>query len=188
MTFFVEPTPPQLALPPTPERQPAVYWRPNAEFIEELANFLRNKRVLEIFAGNGYLAAWLNRSGVPVRATTRFSGHDGHSYGLYAPVEALGALEAVERYGLQSDVLLVCWPTVTPVVLSAARRWGTEKPIVFIGEVADAENQLLGGCATDEFFKAVVREHEFHTYRGNILEAAFVCRLRAETLASDLCP
>jgi hypothetical protein len=133
---------------------------------------------LEIFAGNGYLAAQLLAQDVGVLPTTVFSSHDNHAAGCYCKVEELGASEAVARYGKKHEVLLVCWPTVTLDVLKAAQVWGPDKDIVFIGEVTDYSKNHLGGCATDEFFDAIQFLKTFDTYQGNMLEAAGVCRLK----------
>jgi 2-polyprenyl-3-methyl-5-hydroxy-6-metoxy-1,4-benzoquinol methylase len=51
-------------------RTPGVYWVATQGFVDELADHLRGKRVLEVFAGNGFLAAHLARAGVDIRATT----------------------------------------------------------------------------------------------------------------------
>jgi uroporphyrinogen-III synthase len=77
-------------------------------------------------------------------------------------------------------VLLVSWPTVTPVVLMAAHEWGRGKPIVFIGEITDHTLGRFGfgSCATDEFFEAVTVERAFDTYKGNMIEAAVVYHLK----------
>lgn len=173
-----ETNPELLPLPPVGSCVPGVFWRPNEAFVEQLAGWLEGKRVLEVFAGNGYLAALLARAGVAVTATTRFSSHDAHSSGLYFPVLESEASRAVSGLGRDHDVLLMSWPTVTDAVLQAAYRWGFEKPIVFIGEVTDYAKGHLGGCATDEFFEAIDVTHRFQAYSGNMLEAAFVCRLR----------
>lgn len=124
------------------------------------------------------MAALLNHAGVAITATTRFSSHDAHAHGLYFPVLESDAPRAVGALGRDHDVLLMSWPTVTEAALVAAYRWGFEKHIVFIGEVTDYSKGHLGGCATDEFFEAIEVVHRFESYRGNMLEAAFVCRLK----------
>lgn len=161
-------------------RPPAgVWWRPREEFVEELANWLAPHRVLEVFAGNGFLAAHLRKRGVRVQATTRFSSHDAHERGVYCEVEELDAAAAVRRHWASSDVLLMCWPTATLAAAQAALMWGS-KPLVFIGEVTDYSKGHLGGCASDEFFELVEPEHRFESYQGNMLEQAFVGRVRVD--------
>lgn len=177
MSYFE--TPPQLPLPPDYERVSGTWWRPNAAFVSELAQYLQGKRVLEIFAGNGYLAALLQREGVEVRPTTLFTGHDGHQSGLYTAVEELDAESAVLRYGPESDVLLMAWPTVTEAALRAALLWGPARDIVFVGEITDYSQNHLGGCATDAFFECMTFGHRFASYQGNWIESARVGRISA---------
>lgn len=167
-----------LPLPAAPCAAAGVYWRPSGTFVRELGAWLRDKRVLEVFSGNGYLAAWLSQEGAAVTATSRFCGHDAHEKGLYFPVLESDAPLAVSGLGRDHDVLLMSWPTVTDAALQAAYRWGFKRPIVFIGEVTDYAKGHLGGCATDEFFEAIEVTHRFQAYSGNMLEAAFVCHLR----------
>jgi hypothetical protein len=166
-----------LPLPAECARVPGNFWRPNEAFVSELATYLKGRRVLEIFAGNGYLAAQLAARGISVTSTTLFASHDAHNQGLYHPVEFLEAFAAVTRHGESHDVLLVSWPTVTDAVLHAAQAWGPDRDIVFIGEVTDYSKNHLGGCATDEFFECVSFTHTFEAYQGNALEAAHVARL-----------
>lgn len=172
---------PPLVKVPLPKhfgRVPGVYWGATQGFVDELADHLRGKRVLEVFAGNGYLAAHLAHAGVDIWATTLFSGHDAHERGIYFDVEEMRAEHAVLNHGPAADVLLMAWPTVTPSVLNAAMLWGCEKPLVFIGEMTDRSAGFLGGCATDEFFEFLQVEHHFLAYRSrHAHEHAVVARL-----------
>lgn len=162
-----------LKLPPPDHRPPYCYWRPSAGFIDELSTYLSGKRVLEVFAGNGLLAAHLAARGIDVVATTTYSGHDGHHDGFYHPVENLSAVSAVSKHVDVVDVLLMCWPTVTRDALLAARRWGGD--VVYIGEVTDYSKNHLGGCADDEFFEQMKWSREFAQYRTtNPMEKAMV--------------
>lgn len=156
---------------------PRVFGNFTDAFIDELATFLLKRRVLEIFAGNGALAALLARKGVAVTATSKFTSHDGHENGLNHPVIEMGAAEAVRHYESAHDVLLMSWPTVTNQVTIATQLWGPDRPIVYIGEITDYEKGHLGGCADDEFFETIVSFVPFETYRGNILEAAGVMKI-----------
>lgn len=157
------------------------YGTPKAPFINELVRFLKGRKVLEIFAGNGRLAGELAARGIDVTATTLFSSHDRHEYGLYYPVSNTDACSAVRQFGTEHDVLLICWPTTTYDVLRAVALWGEEKDIVYIGEVTDYTKHNLGACATDEFFEhiEVMRTFDSHEPR-NMLESAFIGRFRSE--------
>lgn len=153
------------------------YWKYNPEFITEILGYLRRYKVLEIFAGNGYLASLLNEGGIHITSTTRFSSHDGHQFGMHFPVIEMEASQAIKEYGEQSDILLMSWPTVTEEVINAVRLWGT-KPFLFIGEITNYSKNELGGCATDRFFEETVFYKKFKTYRGNYIEKAVMGRLR----------
>lgn len=154
-----------------------VYWRPNHAFVEELSNYLAGKRVLELFSGNGYLAGLLAERGVNIRATSRLTGHDAHERGMFFEVEELEAREAVIKHGEGADVLLICWPTTTPAVMRAARQWGPDKPMVYIGELGDIDNGVYAGCASDEFFAALRHGRKFEAYQGGPIETAMECFL-----------
>ena len=134
---------------------PGVFWRPSEVFVDELAMAMRDKKVLEVFAGNGYLAGLLAQRGIDVVATSVLSSMDAHQRGLYHPVQDLDAVRAVRQLGADCDVLLMCWPTVTNQAVMAADLWAQDarRQIVFIGEFTDYSKHHLGGCATDEFFE-----------------------------------
>lgn len=156
---------------------PGVFWRNNGSFINELSDYLKGKRVLEVFSGNGYMASLLKENGIAVKATSLPSSHDCHSMGFFTDVQNIEAVEAVRQYGGDFDVLLMCWPTTTPRAFMAATVWGTQKPIVFIGEISNAKEKIYGGCATDEFFEGTHIERVFKSYNGNIIETAAVVKL-----------
>ncbi len=165
--------PPRLAPPPPGSPVPGVFWAASAAFVDELAEALAGRKVLEIFAGNGYLASLLAARGLEVTATSVLSSMDAHERGLYHPVANLDAREAVLRLGDDHDLLLMCWPTVTPAALQACELWGA-KPIAFIGEWTDYSKNHLGGCATDELFERLAPSRILSSYRGNLLERAAI--------------
>lgn len=158
---------------------PGCFWRPSYAFLDELVATIGERRVLEVFSGNGYLAAHLAARGVQIRATSRRAGHDAHEQGFYCDVEEMDAVQAVQTYGADAEVLLMCWPTTTPAAWRAALAWGAEKDIIFIGEVTDYAKGHLGGCATDEFFEDVRFVCRLEAYNGSYLEAALIGRLAA---------
>jgi hypothetical protein len=146
-------------------------------FLYDLAAALRGQRVLEVFAGNGLMAASLASRGVQITATSLFSGHDGHERGLHHPVLEVDAVTAVTTYGADCDVLLMSWPTATRAAAACVAAWGTQRDIVFIGEVTDHACGHLGGCASDDFFELTDIQSRFLSYHpGNMLDHALVLR------------
>lgn len=162
-----------------------VFWRPNATFVDELAAYCHGKRVLEVFAGNGFMAGLLAARGVEVTATSILSSMDAHGRGLFHPVIDMDAVSAVRQFDFEHDILLICWPTVTDKVLRCVQEWGKERDFIYIGEVTDYEKGHLGGCATDEFFASIEVGRRFPSYQGNALEQAFVARLSGSRSLTD---
>ena len=130
-----------------------------------LADFMRNYSeihglrtgVLEVMSGFGHLAKALKENGLAVKATDLMDGY-GHEVKNAAgemnterfvhQIDRMGAAAAVRRYGKNFDWLLCSWPPYADDAMTrAAEAWGTEKPIIFIGED-------YGGCnADDEFYE-----------------------------------
>ncbi len=169
-----------LPLPSSFERPSGCFWRPNKDFVEQLADELHGKRVLEVFAGNGLMAGMLAAWGVEVTATSILSHMDAHEQGIYYPIIELDAIEAVKRFH-DHDVLLMCWPTTVQASYVAARLWsdikedeGVKAPIAYVGEFTDYTKGHLGGCAIDQFFEEFVPTKVFSAYAGNMLEKACI--------------
>lgn len=175
--------PTQIPLPNSPLDSMGTFWRYNGEFIDELSSKLHGLKILEVFAGNGYLAALLAQRGIEVVATSIFSSMDAHWIGVYHPVIEMDAIGAVTCYGAQCDILLMCWPTthrhahLSAVLWTKIKRFQPNARIIFIGEFTDYSKNHLGGCATDEFFESFVVDFEFKSYEGNCMEKACMGRM-----------
>ncbi|MDK9789754.1 hypothetical protein [Vibrio sp. D431a] len=136
-------------------------------FIDELATELQGKKVLEIFAGNGFLANELSLRGVDVKATSILSSMDGHDVNLYCEVENIDAIEAVHKYGASHDVLLMSFPTVTESAIKAVFEWGEARDVVYIGERStrtEHQQGFLAGCASDSLHYSLIEHKRFSTY------------------------
>lgn len=161
------------------------YFNGSDDFLNELAGYLKGKKVLEIFAGNGLLARHLEDREVDIKATSMFSGHDGHEFGLHTAVDQMDARKAIQVYGSESDVLLVSWPVADNSLLRALEFWDSKKPIVYIGEAPNPDlpgMAFLPGCASDEFFESITWVNEFETYEPkNLIEKAGVVYLKENT-------
>jgi hypothetical protein len=156
-------------------REPGSWGNFTEEFVDELADWIGGRSVLEVFAGNGLLASKLERRGVDIIATTLFRGHE---FGLHFPVMEMRATQAAREFN-DRDILLMSWPTADEGALHAALDWGEERPIAFIGEVTVLEANLLGGCASDMFFELTEEMATFQSYRStNMLERAAIRELK----------
>jgi hypothetical protein len=135
------------------------------KFVDEMADWIGNRRVLEVFAGNGLLAKKLRDRGIDITPTTLFQSHDQHEKGMHCEVEELSAIQAVHKYAADMDILLMAWPVPTEAASAASVEWGEDKPIFFIGEVTDLSINQLGGCASDSFFEMTKVTQTFSSYR-----------------------
>lgn len=135
------------------------------KFVDELVDWIGDKRVLEVFAGNGLLAKKLQNRGVSIIPTSTFQSHDRHEYGMHCEVEELSAVQAVRKYEHETDILLMSWPVPTEDASAACVLWGEDRPMIYIGEVTDLSINQLGGCASDSFFEMTKVMQTFNSYR-----------------------
>lgn len=117
--------------------QAQLYFLPTAEFLRALIGLFRHlgvKRVLEVGAGEGFLAGALAAQGFQVRATD-LEAVPGAPYG--AQVQRAGHLEAAARF--QPELAFWCWP---PLGSRAPQELLQAPSLKYYLDVGD------GGCAT----------------------------------------
>lgn len=117
------------------------------DWTRQLADWIGERKALEIMAGAGWLAKALHDHGVDIVATDSQSWDDRHDQMIrLCPIEQQEATEAVCKYA-DADLLICSWPPYGDgAIYRAAEAWGSERPIVYIGEGE-------GGCnAPDEFW------------------------------------
>jgi hypothetical protein len=153
-------------------------------FVDELASWIGERKVLEVFAGNGVLANELSKRGIDIVATSKHSySFDGERKDFAFDVKECEARDAVIEYGSDRDILLMSWPTTIDEGASgAAMLWGEDRLIVFIGEVTDLKKGFYGGCATDLFFDMTEETASFSSYKTDGCDKAIVRRTRPNAL------
>ncbi len=155
------------------------FFKKDPVFIKELSRYLQDKKVLEIFSGNGLLSRILNDNGVDIKATSLFKGYDYSSFFKFFDVEELSCFDAVNKYGDDADVLLMSWPEANNDALIAAMMFFKKdvfknKRMVYIGERTDLGKGIFGGCASDLFFELFSKPECVFNYTGNYIEVAEV--------------
>lgn len=151
---------------------------------------IRHLKILELFAGNGSLAKYLQKEGCDIYPTDNFSWSrcEGVTLKRYtetqwlemfgwwknAEVENLDALKAVDKYGSKYDALLMSWPPNKPVALESLKAMSNIKvfQLIFLGE--------LNRCGCKKFRKTlysvphkIVYSHDafsvsIHTLEGRL--------------------
>ena len=75
-----------------------------------LAEFIGNRKVLEVMSGKGTLAKGLIDEGVNVKPTDNFSWEaPGFFNNLWTDIEDINALDAIKKYAKDYDILLASW-------------------------------------------------------------------------------
>lgn len=153
------------------------FFVPSTEFIKELSEYIGNKKVLEVYSGNGLLAHLLKREGVNITPTSIHTEYDDYANNPYTFVEELSSVDAVLKYGNNADILLVSWAVADQSLFHASILWGESKEIIFIGECNYGKIDCLPGCACDDFHNSIEPFHFFEKYTPrNGLERAFSCK------------
>ncbi|WP_415913325.1 hypothetical protein [Neptuniibacter sp. QD37_11] len=119
------------------------------EWTPHLAKWIGNRRVLEVMAGRGILAKALSDEGVAITAT------DYNTY--WEPFHPITEIDAREAAAESSDdVLLISWPPFEDTaIVDVCNAWGTERPIIFIGE-------FRGCTGCDKFFDRFVPREDVY--------------------------
>lgn len=125
------------------------------EWIKDLSRWIGERRCLEVMAGLGALSYGLRAQGVNVIATDDYSwkkvyGVLWNSQRMWMHVEDLDAVEAVKKYGRNTDIIIMSWPPfhndIAVKTLQKMREVNPNCIMIYIGEEK-------GGCtATDDFY------------------------------------
>lgn len=166
--------------PLLPQTKKDIYWIPsklreayipfmgfsfiNLEYVDNLANFLKGKKVLEVMAGNGLLSLLLEERGVDIIATDIAPGENNHYdiRNVYNDkIETLDAVEAIRKYGRSVDYVIMSWPPydnpIATKVMRAIKEVNNDIRVIYIGEQE-------GGCTADyKFFDIIewVEDEDF---------------------------
>jgi hypothetical protein len=121
---------------------------PTLEWARSMKEVIEDGTVLEVGAGTGLVAKYLNAVGVSIVATDNYSWKEKEyaEWKQFFDVIKLDYREAIEKY--RASYLLLCWPMYEdPLARDAAQLFTERNPdgkILYIGEI--------GGCTADEEF------------------------------------
>ena len=134
------------------------------DWVLPLSKWIGDKKCLEVMAGSGALSYALKEQGVDIIATDNCSWNLSDWFDKnksnWTEVENIDAIEAVEKYGKEVDIIFMSWPYMDDTafkVLEKMREVNPNCKLIYIGEGS-------GGCtANDNFFKSIkiVEEEAF---------------------------
>jgi hypothetical protein len=124
---------------------------------KQLANWIGNRKCLEVMSGVGWLAKALCMHGINIIATDSYSWEKKQhkeAKRVY-PVERIDAIESVKKFQ-DRDILIVSWPPYTDeTICKVCDEWGNDKFVIYIGEGE-------GGCCAPGTFWQNFRKIESH--------------------------
>lgn len=126
------------------------YFLVTESLVTQVAKLLKGKKCLEVMSGNGFFSQCLSDKVISIIPT------DSKEWELKdnGNVIKLNALDAIEKYKDEMDILIICWPYMDNNAYQAIKAWGTEKPILVLAEI--------GGCCADDIFR--------HSFKAEIVD------------------
>lgn len=133
------------------------------EWVNPLAEYIGDKKCIEVMAGTGMLSKALQNFGVSITATDSFMWEHTHWFPkdseLWTDIEKIDCCEAIRKYATV-DFVVCSWPYMDDncyECLMTMREVNPSCKMIYIGE-------LDGGCtASNKFFEAAdwVEDEEF---------------------------
>jgi methylase of polypeptide subunit release factors len=134
------------------------------DWIKPLSDWIGKRNCLEIMSGTGALSYALQKQGINIIATDDYSWKVDESNNqdfywrekLWTEVENLDAIEAVKKYGQETNIIIMSWPYMDNTaykVLQTMREVNPFCMMIFIGEGP-------GGCTADNDFFDSIKEIE----------------------------
>lgn len=119
------------------------------QWVRPLAEWIGDRKCLEVMAGRGWLSLALQSLGINIIATDDYSWPEYKQWGEpVTKIEQLDSVEAVEKYGKDIDLLIMSWPYMDDTAYNTIKKLNEINPdtqIIYIGEG-------MGGCTADDDF------------------------------------
>jgi hypothetical protein len=138
------------------------------DWIEPLVQWIGSKKCLEVMSGKGTLSYALRKKGVDVIATDDFSWAKKEEFSswktTYTEIENIDAVEAVNKYGKDIDILIMSWPYMDNTAYIIIKKLNEINPnalVVYIGEG-------YGGCTANSNFFDCFEEIEDEFFNNQV--------------------
>jgi hypothetical protein len=138
-------------------------------WIEPLSKWIGNRKVLELMSGSGALSYALSQNNVNVIATDhhKWKDHNDEQYWenkYWTDIENLDALEALEIYGKDVDLILLSWAPINETaknIIVKMREVNPNLQMIFIGEGKD-------GCTADDDFFSIISDIDDESFYSSV--------------------
>ena len=134
-------------------------------WVTPFAKWIGNKKCLEVMAGRGWLSLALRSLEIDIIATDDYSWSKERNWDEpVTEVEELNALESIDKYGKDIDLLIISWPYMDDTAYKTIKVLHKVNPnalVVYIGE-GD------GGCTADDDFHNHFREIEDEEFQKSV--------------------
>lgn len=125
------------------------------QWVKPFAEWIGNKKCLEVMAGRGWLSLALQSLGVNIIATDDYSWIRERNWDEpVTEVEELDTVEAVKKYGKDINLLIISWPYMNEDAYNTIKELNDINPnaqIIYIGEG-------MGGCTANDDFHEHFKE------------------------------
>lgn len=124
------------------------------EWITPLAKWIGNRKCLEIMAGKGVISSALKGENVDIIATDNYSWRNFNFTDMWCDVENIDAIEAIEKYGANVDIVIMSWCYMDDTGYNALLKLREVNPnamMIYIGEG-------MGGCTGSDALYETMEE------------------------------
>lgn len=124
------------------------------EFLDKLSKFLKDKKVLEVMCGTGFLASQLRLRGVDIIATDDMTGKYDFKVRHIDDIKIIDCVDAIDECHEDIDYVIMGWPEMSndaARVLKSCYKYNI--PLIYMGEFT------RNGCTADAEFYDFATKH-----------------------------
>ena len=107
------------------------------DWVHPFKDWIGNRKVLEIMSGLGVLSSALREEGVDLISTDDYTATNFDFNTLWTNIEKLDALTAIEKYGKETDIIIMSWCYTDETGYNCLKKMREVNPnavMIYIGE------------------------------------------------------
>jgi hypothetical protein len=133
------------------------------KWINPFAEWIGERKCLEVMAGRGILSLALRQKGIDIITTDNFSWAKETKVDTFklwndvlTDVEDIDAIDAVEKYGKNIDILIMSWAYMDDTAYRVIKKLYEVNPAALVVCIGEG----MGGCTADDSFFEHFEEFE----------------------------